>query len=86
MMRSWWFDQVVVVAILVNCVVLAMFDPLDTRDETWQNQIGNILEWPFTVVFTLELVIKIIAMGLLGKRSYLADGWNWIDGSVVVVG
>ncbi|KAA0176357.1 hypothetical protein FNF27_02053 [Cafeteria roenbergensis] len=86
MMRSWWFDQLVVVAILVNCVVLALFDPLDTRDETWQNQIGNILEWPFTVIFTLELVIKIVAMGLLGKRSYLADGWNWIDGSVVVVG
>ena len=40
----------------------------------------------FTVVFTLECVVKVIAMGfLLDDSSYLKDGWNVMDFSVVVV-
>ena len=40
----------------------------------------------FTIVFTLEMSIKMIAMGLvLDKNCYLRDQWNWLD-FVVVVG
>ena len=40
----------------------------------------------FTVVFTLECVVKVIAMGfLLDDSSYLKDGWSVMDFSVVVV-
>jgi len=67
-------------------MVLALYDPLDKANTGWQNQLGIVSEWPFTVIFTVELCIKLIALGLVGPRSYLSDGWNWIDGFVVVVG
>lgn len=45
------------------------------------------VEIPFTVIFTLEAILKIIAMGFIfGKGSYLRDGWNWIDFIVVISG
>jgi len=39
----------------------------------------------FTVSFTIEAIIKIMALGLIfGKTSYLRDAWNWLDFIVVV--
>ena len=44
-------------------------------------QIGSI----FTYIFTLECVIKIIAMGFfMHRNSYLRDYWNWLDFIVVI--
>ena len=49
----------------------------------------------FTIAFTLECVLKVIAMGFFmgdscmdipGKGTYLSDGWNWLDFIVVVAG
>ena len=32
-----------------------------------------------------EFIIKIIAMGFfIGKKTYLSDGWNWLDFFVVI--
>lgn len=45
--------------------------------------IGQIL----TYIFTLEAVIKIIAMGfIMHKNAYLKDAWNWLDFIVVCIG
>ena len=39
----------------------------------------------FTVFFTLECVIKVVAMGfILDDGAYLRDGWNWLDFTVVI--
>jgi hypothetical protein len=83
---SAWFDNVVVAAILLNCLVLALYDPLDAANSGWQNQLGIQTEWAFTTIFTLEMLIKLVAIGAVGPRSYLSDGWNWIDGCVVIIG
>ena len=42
----------------------------------------------FTLSFTLECVIKVLAFGIwFGKQNcYLQDGWNWLDFIVVVTG
>jgi hypothetical protein len=41
----------------------------------------------FTVLFTVEMVCKIIANGLVfHRRAYLRNGWNWLDLIVVIVG
>ena len=38
----------------------------------------------FTIMFAMEMVIKITAMGLiLDKNCYLRDYWNWLDAVVV---
>ena len=39
----------------------------------------------FSGLFTLEAIIKIIALGFIfGKRTYLRDPWNVIDFLIVV--
>ena len=40
----------------------------------------------FSVIFVLESIIKIIAMGFIfHKHSYLRDAWNCLDFFIVVV-
>lgn len=114
--RNPWFDRIVVLAILLNCIVLSFNDPLDKdvqcpplkhthhtrpRQRThltrrhhhhhhqnlyWRNKFVEKSDIWFTIAFTIEMVLKIIAMGFIGKGSYLADRWNWLDFIVVVIG
>lgn len=50
-------------------------------------QIVDKTELFFTVSFTIECVIKIVAMGFFfGHGAYLRDGWNVLDFIVVVTG
>lgn len=40
----------------------------------------------FAVIFIVEMVIKLIALGLIwGPDAYLKSSWNWLDGIVVTV-
>jgi len=56
----------------------------DPDKSTW-TQIPDSSELFFTTVFALEAVFKIIGMGfVVGKGSYLRDGWNIIDFVVVI--
>jgi hypothetical protein len=48
------------------------------------NHIVEISEMPFTIIFTLECILKILAMGLQGFGSYGHDAWNFLDFCVVV--
>jgi hypothetical protein len=42
-------------------------------------------ETVFTLFFTFECCVKILSMGIIvGNESYLRDGWNWLDFTVVV--
>lgn len=41
----------------------------------------------FTGIFTLEFILKTIAMGfILHRNAYLRDAWNWLDFIVVITG
>jgi len=45
----------------------------------------NVLDVVFTIVFLVEMVLKIVADGLiLHPQAYLRDGWNVLDCLVVV--
>jgi hypothetical protein len=51
------------------------------------NYINEVAEYVFTVLFTLEMSVKMMAMGvILDSGSYLRNGWNWLDFVVVVSG
>jgi len=88
------FDNFILIAILANAIILCQMEPLKMEgrgcDGASTDAGGNAViedtEILFTVVFTLECVVKVIAMGfLLDDSSYLKDGWNVMDFSVVVV-
>lgn len=36
--------------------------------------------------FSLEMTIKMVAMGIYGKGTYLADSWNRLDFFIVAAG
>lgn len=48
------------------------------------NDFLGVSEYVFTALFTLELLLKIVARGLiLHKHAFLRDGMNWLDFIVV---
>lgn len=40
----------------------------------------------FTIIFLLELILKVLADGvILHPRAYLRNPWNWLDSCIVVI-
>lgn len=78
------FDNVFLFVILVNCVTMAMYDPYDTECTKFMCKILAIVELAVFGLFALEMLIKIVAMGLYGRGSYLADHWNKLDFFIVL--
>jgi len=73
--------------ILVNSVCLAIYDYSDENETTAWNKTLNVFGDVFTVVFLLEAVVKILAMGfIIGPYTYLRDGWNVMDFIIVLTG
>ena len=62
--------------------------PLDASADgsfVWAERAGQV-EIYFTIMFSLEAVVKIIASGFIGHPgAYLRNGWNWLDWVVVVM-
>lgn len=46
----------------------------------------TISNYFFTLIFTVEMAIKVIAKGFMfGKHAYINSGWNIMDGFLVLV-
>ncbi|EGZ10885.1 hypothetical protein PHYSODRAFT_337659 [Phytophthora sojae] len=43
------------------------------------NHVVEIFEFVLTGIFTLECVLKLVALGVKGKGSYWKDSWNVVD-------
>ncbi|RLN86576.1 hypothetical protein BBJ28_00004388 [Nothophytophthora sp. Chile5] len=94
LVTSHFFDRVVLALIATNSVLLAIVDVrhVDSQGEpanagSLRNTVADYADSIFTVLFSIEFSLKIVAMGLFGDRgAYLMDPWNWIDFAVVVVG
>lgn len=71
-----WFDRFILLTIFANCICLALEDPsLEEPDPVIET-----LDRIFLVVFSIEMILKIIAMGfVLGEYSYLRDPWNIVS-------
>ena len=81
------FGTVIMVCIVISTVTLAFEEPLEDPNSQKRQVIGMI-DYVTTGVFTIEAMLKIIALGFLlnGKRSYLRDSWNILDFTIVVSG
>jgi hypothetical protein len=77
-----WFDRIILSTILANSIALAAEDPSVEKSPLFET-----LDYIFLVIFSIEMVLKIIAMGFVMKpHSYLRDPWNILDFTVVVLG
>eukprot|EP00754_Rhynchopus_humris_P029964 Rhum_TRINITY_DN15245_c7_g1::Rhum_TRINITY_DN15245_c7_g1_i3::g.146886::m.146886 len=84
--QQWWFESIVLLCIGVSTVTLALESParpVDHPTERTLAQINFVMVW----VFLLEMVVKIIGMGLiLHPTSYLRnENWNILDFVIVLV-
>ena len=79
------FDGVILMCIIVSSILLAVESPLTDPDGSLM-AVLSILDLIFTIVFTLELVLKNIAWGFMfnGKQSYIRNPWNIIDFIIVL--
>jgi hypothetical protein len=62
------FDKFILLAITANCITIAI-------DHKTESEWATIAEIIFLSIFTLEMLLKIVAMGLaMNPHSYLRDG------------
>lgn len=75
------------VTIILNSIFLAIYDYSDQKDVTYRNYVCNQASLVFSIIFSIEMVLNIIAYGLVFHRSsYLRNKSNWLDIFVVVFG
>ncbi len=81
---AFWFEAFVTTLIVANCVLLALEHP--GLDPSVQRAL-SATDIAFAVAFTLEMVMKVVALGLYftGDHAYLSNQWNWLDVTVVVL-
>uniref|UniRef100_A0A8C5RJC3 Voltage-dependent T-type calcium channel subunit alpha-1H n=1 Tax=Laticauda laticaudata TaxID=8630 RepID=A0A8C5RJC3_LATLA len=73
--------------ILLNCVTLGMFQPCqDIRCQTERCTILEAFDHFIFAFFAVEMVIKMIALGIFGHKCYLGDTWNRLDFFIVIAG
>lgn len=76
------FTWAIFFSICVNAVLLAMDNPLSTKGDDF----FAIAELLFNILFTVEFVIKIIALSGFGEiGGYYRDSWNRLDFMVLLV-
>jgi voltage-dependent calcium channel T type alpha-1I len=81
--NTWWFDPLILMVILLNVSVMAWESPMDPPG-TWKADFIDQLEVFFLYAYTVEMLLKMLAYGILGnKNCYLHDGWCQLDFVVV---
>ncbi|KAL0276239.1 UNVERIFIED_CONTAM: hypothetical protein PYX00_003847 [Menopon gallinae] len=78
-----YFDVFIMVVICLSSIALAAEDPVE--EGSVRNNILNYFDYAFTCVFTIEMILKIIDLGvILHPGSYLREFWNIMDAVVVI--
>jgi hypothetical protein len=77
------FENLSIFVILVNSGVMMVDDPNKTDDE--KSPFFAQVDHVFNVLYTIEMVMKIVGMGLFwAEDSYLREGWNILDFVIVI--
>uniref|UniRef100_A0A670KBK5 Voltage-dependent T-type calcium channel subunit alpha n=1 Tax=Podarcis muralis TaxID=64176 RepID=A0A670KBK5_PODMU len=73
--------------ILLNCVTLGMYQPCDDMDCLSNRcKILQVFDDFIFIFFAMEMVFKMVALGIFGKKCYLGDTWNRLDFFIVMAG
>lgn len=85
LVRKSWFDHTILFFIGLNCVTLAMERPLIPPD-SFERAFLSVSNYVFTFVFAIEMILKVMAVGMFyGPSAYFDSGWNIMDGLLVSV-
>eukprot|EP00392_Amoebophrya_sp_AT5.2_P011699 g11784.t1 len=84
-LRSPWFERTILSLILGNAVMQLFIDYRDPHG--FGTTFVESTEHIFTFCFLIEMVVKVVALGLiLDRTAYLRDPWSWLDFLVVLSG
>uniref|UniRef100_A0A8C8ZTZ7 Calcium voltage-gated channel subunit alpha1 G n=1 Tax=Prolemur simus TaxID=1328070 RepID=A0A8C8ZTZ7_PROSS len=90
--RSWCLRTVCnpypsgMLVILLNCVTLGMFRPCeDIACDSQRCRILQAFDDFIFAFFAVEMVVKMVALGIFGKKCYLGDTWNRLDFFIVIL-
>ncbi|XP_052382048.1 voltage-dependent T-type calcium channel subunit alpha-1I-like [Oncorhynchus keta] len=73
--------------ILLNCVTLGMYQPCENIDcSSDRCKVLQAFDVFIYVFFAVEMVVKMMALGIFGHRCYLGDTWNRLDFFIVMAG
>lgn len=79
------FDPLVIFIILASSVCMALDSPLNEPEGKLAITLRK-LDLVWTVVFTLELLLKSVARGFAcAKDAYLSSAWNQLDFAIVCI-
>lgn len=88
-----YFDRFILFVIAMNSLFLGLSDYSNVNSQgelvpegSWRNTLIARSEIVFTLIFTMECLLKIVGMGFYGPKGYLKDRWNWLDFLVVLTG
>jgi hypothetical protein len=74
--KSPYFEAIISVTIMLNCLVMAMDSPIDNNKSGFTAS----MELLFFVVYLIEMALKMLALGLVfGRDTYFRDPWNILD-------
>nr|XP_026690675.1 voltage-dependent T-type calcium channel subunit alpha-1G isoform X3 [Ciona intestinalis] len=90
MVANPWFERVSMLVILINCVTLGLYQPCQHRTglhcESERCMVLEMFDHFVFAFFALEMLIKMLAMGVWGKLGYLGEAWNRLDFFIVLCG
>lgn len=80
------FETFIITLILVSTILLIFENPLSDPNGKKAHVLKS-LDICMTVLFTLEMILKIMVAGFIcnGKNSYLLDSWCQLDFLIVVI-
>lgn len=78
-----WFERLMLCLIVASSVIVALDSP---RESTVRmREVLRFVDIGFTIVFFLEMVLKLLAQGIYRSGGYFRDPFNWLDFQVAVV-
>lgn len=85
---SRWFEYFIIIMIILNSLALILDNPLEDPNG-WLSITLSYCDIFFTIVFTVEAIMKIIALGFFYNRmpgisGYILNGWNLLDFIIVI--
>lgn len=79
------FDNIILVCIGFSSLCMMYKTPLRNPADA-DIVFVTIADQAFAIIFMLEMVIKMIALGAVcARQSYFKSPWNWLDSAVVMV-
>ncbi|CAF1504754.1 unnamed protein product [Adineta ricciae] len=78
-----YFELLIMIVICLSSISLAAEDPVNENSK--RNVVLNYVDYAFTGVFTVELLLKIVDLGVVfHEGAYCRDVWNLLDALVVI--